>query len=264
VNRSVSSIILFTGLVMSILIVNPFVMPHAYAYSSYMEYSRAFNRCKALKVGRAQCLEDANTRYHCTNKSDDEDQCLLNYSRELYDQVQTEKAERQAKLNAEQERKKAQHAAWSQEVKERKPYGVGKWTVREGKRDPIDDSRVVVASLIADSGTAHLGGEKIKIIIRCQSNKTEFYIDWHDYITDSTVVTHRFDGEKAITNRWSSSTDKTSSFYYGAGVEITKKLMTTDRFVARTTPFSENPVTAIFDVRGLALAVEPLRDACNW
>jgi len=68
----------------------------------------------------------------------------------------------------------------------------------------------------------------------------------------------------APTKKWTSSTDKTASFYFGSGYGIAKKLMVTDKFVARTTPYNENPVTAIFDTRGLSKAIEPLRDACGW
>jgi type VI secretion system protein VasI len=37
-----------------------------------------------------------------------------------------------------------------------------------------------------------------------------------------------------------------------------------DKFIAQTTPYNENPVTAIFETRGLRNALVPLADTCDW
>jgi type VI secretion system protein VasI len=34
--------------------------------------------------------------------------------------------------------------------------------------------------------------------------------------------------------------------------------------VAQVTPYNENPITAIFDVRGLKKAIEPYNDILHW
>lgn len=244
---------------------------NAYSYSNYSDYLRAYNRCERPAAGKSDCQNKVNARYNCATKAPNEDQCLRNHSVMLYEEVQKERAaheaqeaERQARLDAKKVQREAQNVVWAQQVEPRKAYGVGKWLVREGSSDPIDDSRVVLATLRADSGVSRVGGEPVALSVRCKSNKTEFFINWHSYVTDSTLVTHRFDKEEPVSKTWASSTDKTASFYYGSGVEIAKKLMTADRFVVRTTPYNENPVTAIFDTRGLSAAIEPLREACGW
>jgi len=60
--------------------------------------------------------------------------------------------------------------------------GVGKWKVSRDK-NPIDDTERVVISLIADSGRSSYG-QRIIFVARCQSNKTEAYIKWNNYLGD--------------------------------------------------------------------------------
>jgi len=40
--------------------------------------------------------------------------------------------------------------------------------------------------------------------------------------------------------------------------------MNVDKFIAQVTPYSESPITAVFDVRGLKKAVEQFNDILRW
>ncbi|XPP91702.1 hypothetical protein ACN08N_17410 [Photobacterium leiognathi subsp. mandapamensis] len=37
-----------------------------------------------------------------------------------------------------------------------------------------------------------------------------------------------------------------------------------NKLIAQITPYNENPLTAIFDTKGLSNALAPLRETCNW
>ncbi len=110
------------------------------------------------------------------------------------------------------------------------------------------------------------------MIARCKSDKTELYINWSDYLgNDSTsiysdfkLVTTRMGSSSAEENRWSLSTDSKATFSPGWGGDWIKRIAKIDEFVAQVTPYGENPVTAVFDVRGLREAASPLAETCGW
>jgi type VI secretion system protein VasI len=77
-------------------------------------------------------------------------------------------------------------------------------------------------------------------------------------------VLTRLGQEQASTEEWSLSTDSKATFYPGNPVPYIKKMMVNDSFVAQVTPYNESPVTATFDIKGLARAIEPLIQTCHW
>ena len=129
--------------------------------------------------------------------------------------------------------------------------------------NPLDDSAKVVLVLEAESGHS-AWGDPIHLIIRCLSGATEVYISWDDYLGSEATVTWRVGSEPARSARWSLSTDHDSTFYPYDDISFIMDLMAASRLVAQVTPYSEAPVTAIFDLTGLSTAIEPLRDACGW
>ncbi len=145
--------------------------------------------------------------------------------------------------------------------------GAGKWKIRLDK-NPIDDTKTVVLILLADEGKSR-SGEAISLIIRCKSSRTELYIQWSDYLgMDSTHVLTRIGNAPAQQKSWSLSSDNTATFFPDTPTEwpitFIKSLMNADRLVAQVTPYNENPVTAIFDIRGLSEAIKPLQETCGW
>jgi len=142
---------------------------------------------------------------------------------------------------------------------------VGKWSVLDNI-NPIDDTRTVRLQLMADEGTAQsaFSGRPVVLQIRCKSGETEVYINWRDYLGSEAMVTSRVGSLPARTRRWSLSTDSQATFLPGNKVDFINALMEVNVFVAQVTPYSESPVTAIFDTTGLSEALPPLRQACGW
>lgn len=139
---------------------------------------------------------------------------------------------------------------------------MGKWLV-EKKNNPIDDTQTATAVLFAESGKSKWG-RPIALIVRCMSNKTELYINWNDYLGNTARVLTRIDDQKAVTKQWSLSTNKQSSFYPRGTISFLKEIESSNKLVAQTTPYNENPITAIFDIRGSKKALQPIRKYCNW
>lgn len=129
--------------------------------------------------------------------------------------------------------------------------------------NPLDDSQRVV--LVAESDAVAGFGDRVALILRCESNKTEAFIRWHDYLgLDDIRVTTRLGEQEAQTQTWTVSTDREASFYPGSPIPWIRAMTEVETLVVQTTPYGENPVTAQFDVRGLAEELAPLREACNW
>ncbi|WP_171040643.1 type VI secretion system-associated protein TagO [Marinobacter alexandrii] len=139
----------------------------------------------------------------------------------------------------------------------------GNWQLTEEK-NPLDDTKTLVLSLVAESGS-NRRGQKPVLFIRCRSNKTEMWISWEDFLgSDNPKVTTRIGGSEAKTRAWDVSSTKTSSFYPRSPVLALQRIMKADQFVAQVTPYNENPITAIFQISGLDSAIKPLRKNCNW
>lgn len=107
---------------------------------------------------------------------------------------------------------------------------------------------------------------------RCQSNKTEAYINWNDFLGDDSssvyeewkYVTIRIGAGDAEEQKWNISTDKRATFAPEWAGSLLKKMASADSFLAQVTPFGESPLTAIFDTRGMSAALMPLAETCGW
>ena len=147
----------------------------------------------------------------------------------------------------------------------------GGWRVSRST-NPLDDSTTVVAVLNATEGVGGVIPEPISLIARCQSNTTEVYINWHDFLGDDELgnprstrkrVTYRFPPANAETETWGVSTDNDSTFVARA-IPFLHTVVESDRLVTQTTPYNEAPSTAIFDLTGARSALEPLAETCDW
>lgn len=139
----------------------------------------------------------------------------------------------------------------------------GDW-VSHTETNPLDDSSTVLLVLESESGT-NRRRQSVKLAIRCKSNTTDMWIIWGDYLgNDMPSVTTRLGQEDAKTDRWSLSTNNTSTFYPGSPIGLLKEMMSETRYVAQITPYNESPITAVFNISGLEEAIGPLRKTCNW
>lgn len=139
--------------------------------------------------------------------------------------------------------------------------GKGKWNVSVDV-NPIDDSKTVTLVLDADSGK-NRWGKPVYLVARCKSNTTDLYIGWNDYLGSEADVLTRVGDNKAITQRWSMSTDKKATFHRKP-IPFLKEMLTSSKMVAQVTPYNESPVTAIFNTSGLENVIKPLRETCSW
>lgn len=139
-------------------------------------------------------------------------------------------------------------------------------------KNPLDDTQTVTAVGEADPDLTTGTDKTIGLRIRCQSGKTELWIDWDDYLGDDSndvydewkSVVVRVGKDKPLTQRWGISTDGTASFAPGSGVELIKQMIKVDQVVFQTVPYGESPVTATFKMTGFAKAVEPVAKQCGW
>jgi len=154
---------------------------------------------------------------------------------------------------------------WEYAEIEKTTKSEGKWVIDE-KINPVDDSRQITFILVADQGKGTFS-DPIGLILRYKSEKTEIYITWGSYLGSEAYVLTRFGERAASTMEWSLSNNSKGTFYpYPAkGVfGFIKNLTEVDRFLAQVTPYNENPIIAIFDVRGLKEAIAPYNDILNW
>lgn len=132
------------------------------------------------------------------------------------------------------------------------------------KLDPINDSKIITLSLLANSQMGSDDSKPLSLNIRCTNFETEAFIKWGTYVGIEPNVTLRIGSEKAVTREWLISTDGTATFYPRRVVNLIKRIMKENRLVARITPYMENPLVGVFNVTGLSKVIQPLRDTCSW
>ena len=150
------------------------------------------------------------------------------------------------------------------------PGDTGDWRVNK-EVNPLDDTTRVLVSLTAESGKSRWGNP-VTFIARCQSNKTEAYVIWHDYLGDDSNsvysewknVTLRIGDAPARKERWGVSTDKKATFAPEWAGDLLKEIAARDTLVMQVTPYNESPITAIFDTTGAAGAFRQIAETCNW
>lgn len=131
------------------------------------------------------------------------------------------------------------------------------------KINPIDDSKTVTLVSEAVSGISRRG-YPVYAYIRCKSNETDFFINWNDYIGgDEPAVLSRIGNAQAQTSKWDISTDNETTFH-PQPIPFIKSLLASDKLILQVTPYSESPVTVIFDLTNLSESIKPVRDTCKW
>jgi type VI secretion system protein VasI len=137
----------------------------------------------------------------------------------------------------------------------------GSWEVIVTE-NPLDDTRIVLLWLLASSGESSTG-KVPQFGIRCQAGRVSAYAAWRDYLgSATTTVTVRVGSGAPTQQRWSNSTDKTATFAPNAAAFV-RSLREVDRLVLQVTPYNESPVTAVFDVAGLAESMKAFDPRCQ-
>lgn len=146
----------------------------------------------------------------------------------------------------------------------------GKWTVNRDS-NPIDDTATVVARLVADEGRSQYG-RAVTFTARCKSDKTEAYLNWNTYVGDDSssvyedwkYVTVRLGDKPSKEQRWGVSTDNEGTFAPDWAGTLLKEMVQEERMVVQMTPYGANPITAIFDIRGLEGPLREISEECGW
>lgn len=146
----------------------------------------------------------------------------------------------------------------------------GAWSLNKSD-NPLDDTKTVTVSLTSKSGVSR-SGDPIVFVGRCKSNKTEVFVDWRDYLGDDSRdvysawkdVTVRIGKTLAQSQRWGISTDRKATFAPNWPGKLLKDLLDQEVLVLQTTPYGENPTTAIFEVSGLRNVLGELATTCGW
>ena len=140
---------------------------------------------------------------------------------------------------------------------------IGNWIVIEERTNLAGDSKPVLLVLAAHEGRS-LSGKAPLLILRCQRGNLDVYINWIDYLGPVPAdVSTQLGAGSAERKTWKHSTDNRATFYPGNKTKLVKSLLTVDRFSAQVTPFRQSPITAVFELQGLADALAPLRSACG-
>lgn len=151
--------------------------------------------------------------------------------------------------------KKQEFDEWSQEY-------FGPW-VGWTKKDKITDFDNYYLVNDGDIGPYN---KKAELTLRCLNDKTELYINWGGYLigdrNDLLSVTYRIDGQKAVTNNWSLSTDNKAIFYRGNDITLIKSLVGKKKLILEFK--DKNTETVTFNLDKLDEKIKPLATACGW
>lgn len=139
-----------------------------------------------------------------------------------------------------------------------------KWKVSE-EVDPLSDSTVITFFNKSTTAKSHLN-RPVYLVIRCDNQKRpEFYINWQQYLGSKTYLNWRFDKEKVEDGTWNLSSDSKASFFptYSGIEKFVYKFTKYDKYVARTTPYKDNPITAEFDISSFGEVVKKYERICR-
>ncbi len=130
--------------------------------------------------------------------------------------------------------------------------------------NPIDETETVTAVLDSSSGLNHYG-DRIHLLVRCKSNKSEVFVNWGEYMGSEAVeVTSRIGSDGATKASWPLSSDQRATFYPGHAVAFAMRLKSESRLVLEATPYGENPITAVFTLDETWDAIKFVAGECHW
>jgi type VI secretion system protein VasI len=140
--------------------------------------------------------------------------------------------------------------------------GVGEWK-RDVSIDPMTDAEIIYIWQYAQSG-ANRYGEKPILSIRCKAHSTSVHINWETFINNEPVIVHtRVDGIHSPATAWDISRTNKSTFH-PYPTRFLNRLKSSSKLIARVSPYSASPVTAIFDTSGLVNAMGSYGKQCGW
>lgn len=139
----------------------------------------------------------------------------------------------------------------------------------------MTDEKSVFLSLIGSSVPGSYGDSIYPLMsLRCNENKTSFYIDWDDYLgddtndvyTDEKYMRIRLDKEKPFRRLYPISTDNEAAGLWSGATSIPfiKQMIGKKKMVVEVIPYNESPKTTTFNIEGLDDEIVELRETCGW
>ncbi|HEY8190552.1 MAG TPA: type VI secretion system-associated protein TagO [Micavibrio sp.] len=140
----------------------------------------------------------------------------------------------------------------------------GKWKVSL-ERSPIDDSENVFMTLKGNDYVEAQNDQYIQpsIVLRCKEGKAQGYIVWETPLGEKEApVKVRLGKDDMQVENWVLSSDAQAAFVPDIDHFITK-LKDYETLFVEISPGIADPISSTFDLRGSAVALEPLLKACK-
>jgi type VI secretion system protein VasI len=148
----------------------------------------------------------------------------------------------------------------------------GSWRVSSETSKLTDQTNVYLSVRSKETPTCKWNKSgPADLMLRCMEGKTSLIISPDCHVTSSEYssygdVDFRIDQEKSKTIAMTDSTDNRALGLWSGGksIPIIRSLIGKNTLLVRFTPYAEGPQLLTFDISGLADAIKPLQEACNW
>lgn len=111
----------------------------------------------------------------------------------------------------------------------------------------------------------------VELRIRCLSNVTSVFLETGCYMASGTNradgdVAFQIDGGETRVARMTAGPDGRSLGFWSGdrAIPFIRALLGKSALGVRMTPHSDDPISAVFDLRGIDTAIAPARTACGW
>jgi type VI secretion system VasI family protein len=150
---------------------------------------------------------------------------------------------------------------------------LGGW-VRNDEVDGLDNSKIIVLSLPAESGNVGLIGRPgVKrgpvLVLRCKERQAQIFVSFDLPVTgseDVVPVQYRIGSNAPTKGVWSRSEDQTSfgSWKTTTTASLVNQLEQATDFFVRATGSNGRTSEALFKLDGIKAAAKSIREGCAW
>lgn len=134
-------------------------------------------------------------------------------------------------------------------------------------RENVTHGSITVMTMTDGTPVTPLNGMETlpTLVIRCYENRTSMYVPWDGSIrADHAVTRYRLDEDPEKTATWDLWTSHTATGSFRASIPLIRALMRHNRLALTLPPDSSAPVSTVFDLSDLDVALGPVRKACKW
>lgn len=156
-------------------------------------------------------------------------------------------------------------------AQEADPAPANAWTVSEVS-SPFSLAPATVASVSSEETVAGMFGTEapVALVIQCDQNSTSVFLDFEDvFVSDVDTygqVTFRVDQRVPRIASFTAADDNSSLGLFGGAtaIPLIRELFNAESMNVRLRTFTNDDVDLTFDINGLAEAITPIRQMCNW